>query len=601
MNSWLSRRQLSLREPLGEPVKFITIVTFAFIWIVLYATGASADDEPAGAEDSLSIELIKTPEADKKSLEAQHKGPSAEPYIVKKGDYIFKILRQKKFFDKKRLPDILKILKRLNPSLTNLDVIHPGQKILIPLSIESTDIPSSTSPKTEKKASKAFTEAPSPPNLSDVESTRYTVRRGDTLLNVIRDHHEIDIPRTVLYGQYMKMLKKLNPELKDIDRIKPGQMVRLPIYRPGVVRKPIERPASDTTSKVAHQPLREKNTRLWSAIRKIFSEMGEECIQSGAHFIPLSSGGQIDLKAETFPLISFHHGIRMIVDIHGMLPERLRKLIESGWDMYRVVNLADSVTLKDAVEMMFKAAGYPEFRKDPEPLRVETDMPLMVYGDVIVSMNRPSNGLLKLTAVINLAADSATPEDIKKYLRDHGVLLVEVPGHESPNRPMTSSFLTASDPRSLISQLLALAGISHRQNVQIPAYQSTKAGLRLLIDTDFLLRVLDHDSVIDLRGLQPEIISFLNDHNVRVLLLSGITDGMEIMKKVLQFAEISSNPFPENCSEGLGSAGNVQVSLQGRCFQNSGGGFVLVTPYSVPPQLKPLFSRKDITVLSISF
>jgi len=56
-----------------------------------------------------------------------------EPYQVQKNDWIYKIFRKKGNLSEKDFPLFLTIFKHLNPHITDLDTIRPGQKISIPL------------------------------------------------------------------------------------------------------------------------------------------------------------------------------------------------------------------------------------------------------------------------------------------------------------------------------------------------------------------------------------------------------------------------------------------------------------------------------------
>ncbi len=599
LDSLGARPQHSLRKSLKKPVKFISSLAFAVICGLLYSSAADCARKSSGDEGSFSIQMVKTAGSEKKVYQINGRRIYGESYTVKKGDYIYKILKKQGIADRKRLSEILQLLKELNPSLSNLDIIYPGQTIVIPLSIEPLGSPEPDAAEAQQKPSAPTVEPEFIPDPSDIDSNRYTVRRGDTLIKIVKDHHKIDIPRNVLYGKYMDLLKKVNPELKDINKIHPGQIIRLPIYKPRAVRRPIERriprPDAETTEGKI------KKRALWSELSRIFSEIGEECIQTGAHFIPLPSGGQIDLKAETFPLVAFNHGVRVVVDIHGMLPEQIRKLVETAWDMYRIVNLKHVDTLSGAVEIMLTAAGYPEVRKATKPLRLAADLPLNIHGDWFISTDKIREGKTHRMVAINLEADIATPAEIKEYLRNRGLLLVEFPAPETTQAPNEGSFRTATDPRSLVAELLVLAGLPHSDNVQIPAYQSREAGLKLVIDADFFLQVNDRDAVIDLRGLPSEIVFFLDEHRFKVLELSNVKDGMEMVEKVLEFTATPSGLFPEHCPPGLGAAGSVHASVPGICFERGEKGSVLVIPFSVPSKLEALFSRKNMTVLSLSF
>lgn len=122
-----------------------------------------------------------------------------------------------------------------------------------------------------------------------------------------------------------------------------------------------------------------------------------------------------------------------------------------------------------------------------------------------------------------------------------------------------------------------------------------------MIDADFFLQVQGRDAIIDLRGLPAEIVAFLEEHRFKVLSVRGAADGMEIVEKVLGFIGVPSGPFPGRCPEGLGSEGSVHAAIGGVCFDGGVAGIVLATGASVPPGLEPLFTRRNVTVLSVAF
>ena len=84
-------------------------------------------------EETYSISLVQTAEMDKEIHEIEGKKVLAETYAVKGGDYIWDILRRKGLLEKKNFLEILSVLKKLNPSLNNLDLVHPEKRLSFPL------------------------------------------------------------------------------------------------------------------------------------------------------------------------------------------------------------------------------------------------------------------------------------------------------------------------------------------------------------------------------------------------------------------------------------------------------------------------------------
>ena len=121
---------------------------------------------------------------------------------------------------------------------------------------------------------------------SKLNSRDYTVSEGDTLVKVINEKYSM--PGDILYNEYLDQLRKLNPDIKDLDHILPGQKVRLPIYSPKIVRGTIEEKPQKT--KQDTNVLRSEAKEIGDHLNKIFTQIGEEWVQQGTHFIPFCLG-----------------------------------------------------------------------------------------------------------------------------------------------------------------------------------------------------------------------------------------------------------------------------------------------------------------------
>lgn len=151
-------------------------------------------------------------------------------YVVRSGDSLWKILNKKGLWKKGRVRDFIQVIKKLNPSWDNLDLIHPGDRILLPIRMASLqdnlagkDSSSSDTPRTKK--------------TKNVEFTDYRVKLGDNLERVARKL--FNIPKEHLYNEYLELILLLNPTLKNLNSIFPGQLIRLPVYPSEIFTGPI--------------------------------------------------------------------------------------------------------------------------------------------------------------------------------------------------------------------------------------------------------------------------------------------------------------------------------------------------------------------------
>ena len=151
-------------------------------------------------------------------------------------------------------------------------------------------------------------------------------------------------------------------------------------------------------------------------IGHIFKEMGSDWIDSGEHFIPLKSGGQINLKASSYPVIRLNDGVTAILDPTGELPKDMSRFIHSTWNDYRIVQLEKRDDLRSALDKVLKACGFTRVVKAGEPLLLGKDIRLEIKGDWMLSdLNEVSNPE-KETLVLNLVSSPRgyVPESLKK-------------------------------------------------------------------------------------------------------------------------------------------------------------------------------------------
>ncbi|PZR17268.1 MAG: hypothetical protein DI536_02780 [Archangium gephyra] len=133
-------------------------------------------------------------------------GTGKKDYRVRAGDTMSGIAAKHKM--------TLAALAKLNPQITNLNKISVGQLIHV------------------AAAKKASTPAPAP------KTREYTVRSGDTFSGIAAKN---DLSTAAL--------KKLNPQVRDINRIFPGQKLKLSAAKPAAPAAPSAPPKPPTTSK----------------------------------------------------------------------------------------------------------------------------------------------------------------------------------------------------------------------------------------------------------------------------------------------------------------------------------------------------------------
>ena len=575
----------------------IFYVFCVFVPVLLCAGPLQAQEE----EKSYSISLIKTAEKQKGTEihEVDDRKVLTQEYTVQEGDHVWQLFRERGLLQKRNLPELLSALKKMNKSLDNIDLIHPGQKIIIPLKIA----PIAGGPTQEETVQIA--------DLKDIDFRDYTVKKDDSVIKVIKGMYRV--PQDDLYKDYLRLVRKMNPDIKDLDSIYPGQSIRLPVYSPEVVRAPIktaktikpgDRPKGDApkTDKASQKP-----NPVAHDLAAIFIEMGEEWIQSGEHFIPLKTGGQINLKAEAFPIINLKKGHRVIVDLDSNLPPKMARLIESSWNNYGVVHLTKDDDLKSSLDKTLMACNFPKVLKSGESLELGKDIPLRITGDWIVTVTGSGTENKPGFVVINLrdAENTHTPLAIKKYLEGFGVKVIDYPPGQDDASAATGEVETlkgGGDPSALLKTILVLAGRSYSTDKNIPVYQSRNDNLNLIIRADFFLKIKEKDAVIDLTGLAPEVISLLEEQGFMVLSLAKEKDSLSLVSRTCKFLGIQfQRRLHDFMAVKKDVSGNIRLTLTGVIFSDSRGNSILATQQNLPDEILTFLLQRGYKSLFVSF
>lgn len=567
------------------------LAALIIIMILLSFYPCSAKEE----EETYNISLVKTADVGKANQvhEVEGKKVLTETYTVKDGEHLWQLLRERKLLEKRNLSELISVLKKLNSSLGNIDMIHPGDKIIIPLVISPIGAMSASS-----KASPP--EAVPLEAINDVDLEDYVVQQGDSIIKIVEERY--DIPHRELYNQYLSRLKEINPFIKDLNNVYPGQKIKLPIYSPRVVRMPIkEQPAVEPMT----VPQKEAIKVIAGQLGEIFSLMGEQWLQTGEHFFPLKTSGQLKLNAATYPIIDLSSGRKVIVDLYNDLPEKMRTLITTNWDEYTIVHLNGKDDLKQAFDRIVQGCGYKKTLGAGEPYISGGEYPVRITADRVVIKDQGSSAPTGHISVINFLDENSvrTPETLRKWLKSTGIRIIDYPPlqgakEDAGNNPDIIN--SGDDLNEFIMTLLDLVGQQYVADGELPVYQSEMADINLAIKADFSFKADSGDHVIDLSGLGKDIIKLLQEHHVAVFSVSRKRPSSEILAGLLEFLGLRYDDHVHQfSSSGASDPHNVSVNIQGVVFQDVNGKDIFATSLNLPEELIAFLNMNGYRVFKI--
>jgi hypothetical protein len=579
------------------------IPTFSLLVFLSFCCSSYASE---AEKDTFSISLVQEATVSKDDV---GKGPY-EHYKVKKDDYLWKILRNKGMIPGPDIEELISAIKAMNPSLKNLDLMHPGQTVLIPLKIVPKGSYESKNDESFQKSVMGFS------SLEGVNLENYLVKPGDNITKIVIGKYTI--PPEYLYAEYLDLVRMFNPAMEDPDLIYPNQVIRLPIYSPEIVRAPIEGYLKqESESKIAlteadnlgGSSAREhpKTISLAGKLRDIFDQIGEEWVDSGEQFIPLKSGGHVKLEADAFPTLNLRNGRMLIIDLRKELPEDITKLIESDWQSYKVVRLAPDETLKTALDKLFTDSGYHKVLRSGEHLELRSEIDISLAGDWIIIPQKAAGNNLDDITVLNLINDSIerTPFTVKRYLKRLGVTVRDYPDLAPSQKPEENKIpekvsFENENCSSLPTLLLDLSGQPFSRDVKIPVYQSGGSGFNLIIHADIFFNRAGSDCIIDTTGLSPEIIELLAKHGFRVLSIAYEKDPGKTTELVLDFLDMEfdakSHDFMVSSRD---EARNITLTLQGIRFTDKDNRKLLATDTPLPDEIVSFLNQKSYLLLEL--
>jgi hypothetical protein len=290
------------------------------------------------------------------------------------------------------------------------------------------------------------------------------------------------------------------------------------------------------------------------------------------------------------------------VDLRGGLPEEMGSLIESCWRDYRVVRLVERDDLGSALDKILRVCNYPKVFKRGEPFELQGDIAFRITADwiVVLSETRSDKGLR--VVVINLRGTSTlgTPRIIRDYLEGLGVKVIDYPqvDEDSSEGAHEIEILErGTDSLSLIETAFNLIGQPFSPRVEIPVYQSHRPDFQLTVKASFFLKIKGRDAIVDLTGLEPEIISFLEEHWCLYLSLVAEKDPLDMVAKTLKFLDIQFDPGPHSfMATTRNDWRNIKLTLPGIIFPDSRGKPILATSLNLPGEIAAFLSRKGYKI-----
>jgi len=562
----------------------------------------------------------------------------AEPYTVKEGDSLWKILIDNYGIKKKQFYFFCRITKSLNPDLKNAHNIVPNQVLLIPFKY----VTHFKIPKEEFKS--ILLDVLSSPS-SKISTEKFTISKGEHVAQVLRDMY--NVPDDLIFYRYLNMVKQLNPDLKDINLVKPDQKIILPSFASyQLPSKEEEKPdevlgeesftegAQAEEAPAAEEVLAEKKTEpvyVDPRFRKISRQLPSsralymnsmasiaDVLQGklnsfGEFTIPLMKEGQITIDTNNFPILQFTDKKKIILDYGGELNSGLIKLLQLELNDFEVVTLREHENMESVLDKVLDRAGYFSVDKSRNPLVIGDKIQLEIGGDWVIYTDE----LLKEIMVLNLIEKGTEPIDshLKDYIHTYGVNLVDLymmgegeqekiglapKAVEHKYHPEDMPVIDTSNCAVLVDSLLTLLGQNFQKDFKVKLFHGKSKGFDIEVMADRYFERGGKGHIISFHTIPEKLIEVITQQGNLFLGLSlPLEDPSLVIKNVLDFLDVRYDSPRPRFSATSNGVKRVELIIPGTLITKDEETSILLTSIELEAEVYRWLMEKKIEVVRL--
>ncbi|MBW1677859.1 MAG: LysM peptidoglycan-binding domain-containing protein, partial [Deltaproteobacteria bacterium] len=474
-----------------------------------------------------------------------------DSYTVQKGDHIWKLLRRKGAIAEDDFPRFVSILKRFNPHIRNVNRIYPGQEILIPL--KQTEV--------KERRPDAGPRYLTIPIIPDVLYITCKVRPGECLSKIVTAR--LGLQWDQLPEDYVQTLKRLNPTIKNMDLIHPGQAIRIPEVPAKSPTRTAATPAAvpgdlvrERTVSSATKDLPLGGLPWWQqVVSKTIAGLGGKLLASGQCYFPGKDQEDLALDLTAFPVIEMEDGRHLILKWRKGFPENLEEAMRSFWDPLVIMGIDPGEPGATALDKVFRAISGGKVQKILDFPELDDGIRVSLRGDWILSQD-DNEGVLPAYHCITLieSPEERTSAPVVEYLARENIRVLDIlaeGGKENKGgsggilrEDLTKKYpmltIDASDQEAFVSGFVTAMGYSYEPRVP---FSFDYAGFQVETTTNIIHGENTLDVVVDFGTFYGDAKSAIEAGGLEVVSISPEDEALTIVRNILRAIGI---PFTEN-------------------------------------------------------
>ncbi|MBW2574961.1 MAG: LysM peptidoglycan-binding domain-containing protein [Deltaproteobacteria bacterium] len=518
-----------------------------------------------------------------------------DPYVVKKNDWLYKLFRQKGEISHRDFPEFLRIFKRINQHIHNIDRIRAGQHIIIPLKkLKQSSMPGQSS----GVVTIPFVTIPNLPETFKTYAAEYTVQKGDCLSILISTR--FGPYGAEPYKQGIKLFKLINPDIKDLNRIYAGQDILIP--DPAIQKQPwyqslFDRLANnqnltdfDPTIK-AHKktpmlPVPEDMEKKPSfPLSKVACALDAKLSTKGVYYFPRQGQEDFKIDLSRIPLIELKNGTRILFPMDDNKNKKSElDIVKSFWKDVHIVQIVPNDSEKHVFDAVFERLGKGVLKNRlsffDQGVKVE------VRGEWIFD-KIAENGKSVRHFCISLIDNprERTPKSILRYLDQNNIALKEILTGENiaeqkSNRPGPHksgeivSTIDSSDQKIFVNDLITALGYNYLSNVSISFPYS---GVQVNTVSNLFTGSDGNPYLVDFGDLYGDAVSAIEKTGFTVIQIKGDDNYPVIIHKILGAMNVSYTNNPTFLAAKRPAIHNTVLTIPGFLVTGAGKPGILLS------------------------
>ena len=370
------------------------------------------------------------------------------------------------------------------------------------------------------------------------------MNKGDTLSGIL--HDRLGITRGDM-AKWIELVKKLNLNLVNPDRIYPGQALILP-EKGSAAPVSVEQaagPAETVTEEIAAKVFRptERDLEIVAAVVK---RTGGALIRDGKYFIPLTEQEHLVVDCADIPMVELMDGSRIFLDFGHQIPDETASLVRSRWGNFTIITHGGNESVFSVLAAIFAASRDYTFRRHDGYLDMGTTPVLKLRVDWVLARKSTEGRETTLFGICRMESRSQSiPEPIARFAEKKGYPVLQIDAGtgaiRDPQPFQAPSDIPALDPggnRVLVGSLLDLLGYAYTKDQRIPVRDDTSEGGLLAIRTDYSVRIGTRTVVIHFGDLPAAFQVGLKEKGMGLVQIAGDDERKTVVEKVLKGLDI---------------------------------------------------------------